>query len=216
MVLPTETISFSQINSELRRSPSAELDADDEELRVFAEELGSGPIDISKTRGKSIVGRTTGENVAVDAAAAVQFGPSTAGNRWRGNGILEMIVSDSDNFGAELSLDVSIVPATSHLPLSGRGRWTMIINSVLGSQYQIRATILNSFAESITFTGDEGSWSDNVWTTIGAGRELRTVATDFGSSATFRIEIRELSSSIIVGTSDITLTALTNISIGLQ
>lgn len=190
MPIPTGAVSFSNVNTELRLTSTAQLSMSNQNFRGLAGQE-TGAINLLNCRGKSIVGRGNGFGSETVALSCVGFSSSSAnaGNWWGGVGVCQTVIN-------------GVFTNVHSAGFAHPTRWSMLFDgsSSLGNAYQIRITQTAAFGSALTLSLI-GGISLNTFTTVGTDAKQimlsRTAAG--GGGRTFTIQFRETATSVIVG-----------------
>lgn len=179
MATPTGTIKASDVNTELRRSSTANIRMGEADVRSLAR-VSSGTIRMSDLRGKSIV---TGAATSVFASAS-PGGTAKAGIWWGENGVLQTV--ENDVFQGQFS-----------------DLWSFVFNSSLGNDYQLNVAQTGGSGGVLT-----SDFSLNTWVNLSTAKRMDLAQSSTGFvSRTFTAQIRESSTLTVVASTSFTLSA---------
>lgn len=179
MTTPTGTIKASDINTELKRSSTANIRMGEADVRALAR-VPSGTIRMSDLRGKSIV---TG--AAADVFASANPGSTAkAGLWWGNNGVLQTI--ENDVFLGRFS-----------------NFWSFVFDNSLGNDYQLNVAQTGGSGGVLT-----SDFSLNTWVNLSTAKRMDLAQSSSGFvSRTFTAQIREASTSTVVASTSFSLSA---------
>ena len=199
MVLPpTGAISFQDVNTEIRRTPTNSLNLNDATVRKLAG-VSSGAIGMSNLRGKSIV-RINVNSLSSSTGDGTGIPTTSAG------------CSLSFNQGGILSASAQFIDGTTD------DSWSFIQEFNIGNDYQIRSEVIDIFSGGTGgggggTSGVDGNFQDlntvrsfGVFAVGGAYEDGSEPITGF-ISALIRIQIRHKSTQRIAITKDVSFNA---------
>ena len=127
MVLPpTGAISFQDVNTEIRRTPTNSLNLNDATVRKLAD-VPSGTIGMSNLQGKSVV------RINTDGFGGTGRGTAFASMVFERNGVLMIVLSSSN------------IPENDQINLEIEDSWSFIRLANIANDYEIKADITDVF-----------------------------------------------------------------------